>query len=211
MKKKIIIWGTSGQAKVVMDILRFDKQCEVIGFLDDRVSLRPSTFYGRPVFGGKEQLGRIAKIGTRRIILAFGDCPARLKLTHFLEENRFLLTGAIHPSAIIAKDAVVAPGAMISAGAIINPGCIVGKSVIINTNSSVDHGCRVGDAAHIGPGVCLGGDVEVGEAAWVGIGVTVKDNIRIGAGAIIGAGSVVVKDIPARVLAYGVPAKVIKK
>jgi acetyltransferase-like isoleucine patch superfamily enzyme len=36
----------------------------------------------------------------------------------------------------------------------------------------------------------------------------VKDRITIGSGSIVGAGAVVVHDLPAHVVAYGVPARV---
>jgi maltose O-acetyltransferase len=48
------------------------------------------------------------------------------------------------------------------------------------------------------------------ENVWLGARVIVLPGVTIGAGSAIGAGSVVTKDIPARVLAGGVPAKVIK-
>lgn len=52
--------------------------------------------------------------------------------------------------------------------------------------------------------------VEIGNNVWIGIGATILKGVTIGDGAIIAAGSVVTKDIPARCLAAGVPAKVIK-
>ena len=97
------------------------------------------------------------------------------------------------------------------AGAVINPGSQIGQSVIINTSASVDHECVIADAAHICPGVHLAGRVQVGAATHVGIGTTVIERINIGSGSFIGAGSVVVDDIPDGVVAYGVPARVIRK
>mgnify|MGYP000408262092 CR=1 FL=1 len=51
----------------------------------------------------------------------------------------------------------------------------------------------------------------MGVGVYVGIGATVIDHITIGAGSVIGAGAVVTKDLPDRVLAVGVPAKVVKE
>ena len=42
-------------------------------------------------------------------------------------------------------------------------------------------------------------------------GVTVTGGVTIGKGAVIGAGSVVTRDIPAGVVAAGVPCRVIRK
>lgn len=52
--------------------------------------------------------------------------------------------------------------------------------------------------------------VVIEDHVWIGCNVTVLKGVTIGSGAVIAAGSVVVRDIPARMLAAGVPAKVIK-
>jgi acetyltransferase-like isoleucine patch superfamily enzyme len=44
----------------------------------------------------------------------------------------------------------------------------------------------------------------------IGVGTTIKDHIKIGKNCIIGAGSVVVRDIPDNVIAYGNPCKPIR-
>lgn len=45
---------------------------------------------------------------------------------------------------------------------------------------------------------------------WIGVRAVVLRGVTIGAGSVIAAGSVVVKDVPPRSLAGGVPAKVIR-
>ncbi|MBL4851938.1 MAG: acyltransferase [Gammaproteobacteria bacterium] len=55
------------------------------------------------------------------------------------------------------------------------------------------------------------GGIDIGDDVWLGVGVVVLDGVHIGQGAIIGAGSVVNKNIPAGVLAAGVPARIIKE
>ena len=53
--------------------------------------------------------------------------------------------------------------------------------------------------------------ITVGNNVWIGAGCSILPGVTIGDNAVIGAGSVVVKDIPANVLAVGNPCKVIKE
>ena len=52
---------------------------------------------------------------------------------------------------------------------------------------------------------------RIGAGAQIGVNVTVLPFVRIGAGALIGAGSVVTRDIPNAVVAFGNPAVVRRK
>ncbi|MCX2499168.1 acyltransferase [Plesiomonas shigelloides] len=54
------------------------------------------------------------------------------------------------------------------------------------------------------------GDIILEDKVWLGTGVMVNAGVRIGAGTVVAAGSIVTHDLPARVLAAGVPAKVIR-
>lgn len=52
--------------------------------------------------------------------------------------------------------------------------------------------------------------IKVGNDVWIGGGVTVLPGVTIGDNVVIGAGSVVTKDIPSNVVAYGNPCRVVK-
>ncbi|KJL40333.1 acyltransferase [Microbacterium trichothecenolyticum] len=53
--------------------------------------------------------------------------------------------------------------------------------------------------------------VRVERGAWLGQNVVVMPGVTIGAGAVVGANSVVTRDIPARTVAVGAPARVIRE
>ena len=53
--------------------------------------------------------------------------------------------------------------------------------------------------------------VSIGDSVWIGGNVLIMPGVSIGDNSTIGAGSVVSKDIPSNVLAFGNPCKVIKK
>lgn len=117
---------------------------------------------------------------------------------------------------LISKNSDISSTVKIGVGNIINTMvCIAGQSsignyVFINRNVSIGHHTTIGDYTTINPGTNIAGNVTIGNSCQIGIGVNVFDGIKIGNNSIIGGGSLVTKDIPDNVLAYGNPCKIIK-
>ena len=53
--------------------------------------------------------------------------------------------------------------------------------------------------------------VHIGRNCWIGAGVVIMPGVTIGEDTVIGAGSVVVKDIPAGVVAVGNPCRIMRE
>jgi UDP-N-acetylbacillosamine N-acetyltransferase len=207
----LIIWGAGGHACVVADIVRLVGAYAIVGFLDDEPGRCGEPFCRAAVLGSREQLDGLRAKGVKHLIVAVGSCPARLVMAEIAHSHGFRLTVAVHPQAIVADDAIIGAGTVIAAGAVVSPGALLGACVIVNTRASVDHECELDDGVHIGPGAHLGGRVTVGRGAWVGLGAAVRERVTVGAGALVGMGAVVVEDIPAGMVAYGVPARVVRE
>jgi maltose O-acetyltransferase len=60
------------------------------------------------------------------------------------------------------------------------------------------------DQKRIAKGIVIGAEV------WIGAGVIVQDGCTIGESTIVGAGAVVNEDLPAKVIAVGLPARVLR-
>jgi len=106
-------------------------------------------------------------------------------------------------------------------------------TVIIGDRAAINSFCRIfghgsvtiGEDTQIGPGTLItttdhdyqGGlathfrRVTIGKGVWVGANVTILPGVEIGDGAVVGAGAVVNRDIPPRVLAVGVPLRVVRQ
>jgi acetyltransferase-like isoleucine patch superfamily enzyme len=104
----------------------------------------------------------------------------------------------------------------------------IGDNVFINGGSSIGatsevcigNGCAIGNYTlimdsdfhrvddHSKPAVPE--PVVLEDDVWLGVRVTVLKGVRIGKGAVVAAGAVVTKDVPARALVGGVPAKLIR-
>jgi acetyltransferase-like isoleucine patch superfamily enzyme len=106
---------------------------------------------------------------------------------------------------------------------VIDYGCTVGSNVKIHNKVYVAQFTVVEDEVFIGPGVTLANDIHPGcpdalkcmrgpcinKGAQIGINCCILPRVVIGEYSVIGAGSVVTRDIPPGVIAYGNPAQVI--
>ena len=191
----MILYGASGHAKVIIDILEA-QGIKIDYVVDDNLSI--SSLLGYEV---KRDCGNYDSA-----IVSIGNGIIRKEIVNRLDVKEWLK--AIHPQAIVSSRATIGEGTVIMAGAVINSGAVIGKHCIINTGATVDHDCVIGDYCHIAPGVHVSGSVNIGEGSWIGVGSCVKQCVTIGEWATIGAGSVVVKDIPDGVTAYGCPCRV---
>lgn len=210
--RRLIVWGASGHARVVADAALATGAFTLAGFIDDVDAMpRIEPLTGRPVFGGVEALDQLRADGVDALVVGFGDGPARLRAAAQAAARGFELATIVHPRACVSPYATLGPGVVVVAGAVVGPGTRVDANVIVNASSSIDHDCAIGEGAHIGPGAHLAGNVRVGRVAWVGIGASVKEGVSIGEGAVVGAGAVVVRDVPARMVAYGVPARAVRE
>ena len=190
------LYGASGHAKVIIDILKAN-HIEIEGLVDDNPNI--NELLGYPVFHGREDISPL--------IISIGDNKIRQMIAHKLNVE---FGTAIHPSAMISPYAIVREGSVIMQGAVVQSCACIGKHCIVNTGVSVDHECVIGDYVHISPHSTLCGNVHVGEGCWIGAGTTVLPGVKVGKWSVIGAGSVVAKDIPDGVLAVGNRCKTIK-
>ncbi len=191
------LYGASGHAKVIMDIL-VANGIHVNALVDDNAELKE--LHGIPVIHSAE--------GCSPFIISIGSNKIRKMIAERLNCE---FISAIHPSAIISPSANIAEGTVVMPGAIVQADAKIGKHCIINTAATVDHECVIEDYVHISPNASLCGNVQVGEGAWIGAGATVIPGVKIGKWCVIGAGSVVVKDVPDNAVVVGVPCKELNK
>jgi UDP-perosamine 4-acetyltransferase len=207
--KAVVIIGTGGHAKVVIELIRAEAKYQIKGC----TGLGESGFVlgDVPILGTDSVLPALLVNGAKKAFVAIGDNYLRLRLLGQLSELGFELINAVSPHAVVSPSATLGRGIAIMAGAIINASTQIGDGAIINTNAGVDHDCRIGSGAHIGPGSALAGNVEIGCESFLGAGTCVIPGVRVGSRAIVGAGSVVVRDLPDNVTALGVPARIISE
>jgi acetyltransferase-like isoleucine patch superfamily enzyme len=119
---------------------------------------------------------------------------------------------------------ITAPGAArvrIGEGTFLNLGVMVAsvELVEIGSHCMLANGCFVTDGNHRfddpdrpvpWQGFTTKGPTRIGDNVWCGANVVVTSGVAIGERSVIGANSVVTADVPARSIAAGAPARVLK-
>lgn len=86
-----------------------------------------------------------------------------------------------------------------------------GNHVFIAPNCCFTTAEHAIDAKQRNEGLEVALPINIGNNVWIGAGTTVLGGVTIGDNTVIGAGSVVTKDIPANVIAVGVPCRVLRE
>ncbi|WKK67369.1 acetyltransferase [Lutimonas zeaxanthinifaciens] len=195
----MVLYGASGHAKVVIDILKRNN-INVSRILDDNVELE--FLNGFPV----THRGKINDIH-EELIITIGDNRIRKVI---VDQNSFNYGNAIHPSSVTDNTVKIGEGSVVMAGAVINADTFIGKHCIVNTSASIDHDCSLQDYVHISPNATICGGIKIGEGTQIGAGAVIMPNLKIGEWCKIGAGAVVISDVPDGATIVGNPGRNIK-
>ncbi len=194
----IVIYGSGGHGKTLVDLVRMTNAFRIVGFIDDGKQ-KGDTIMDIPVLGGAESLSELANQGIRQAINAvggIGNIQSRIQVFKRLSQAGFSFPTLVHPTAFVEPSAQLSPGVQVFAHAYVGSDARLGMGVIVNTGAIVSHDCQIGDYANISPGAMLAGEVKVGEATLVGMGVTINLQVNIGSWARIGNSATVKNDIP---------------
>lgn len=181
--------------------------------LGERAVIDPGAVLGYPPAKGEAGpliIGAKARVRQGTVIYSGSNIGGNLDTGH---------------NVIIRERNVIGDNLCIWSNSTIDYGCRIGHNVKIHHNVYVSQFSEIDDDVFLAPGVCLANDMHPGcpdslicmrgpvieRGAQIGIGACVLPKVRIGNYSLIGAGSVVTKDIPPGMVAYGNPARVVGK
>ena len=137
LTKKIILWGGTGQAKVIRPIVEYYNST-IDAVFDDTPNLK-SPFDDIKLYHGykdfleykkniKEEIGFIVTIGNNKTT---NNQQARIKISNLLKKAGLLPITIVHPTAFVDSNVEIGEGVQISAGANIISESKIGNYCII--------------------------------------------------------------------------------
>lgn len=183
----------------------------VLGF-PSRTELTDSVSQGRNIHG----------IPSRRQLLIGRNCVIRSGTCIYSDVSVGDDVSFGH-NVMVRENVRIGRNTLIGTGVTIDGSCQIGERVSIQTGSYICTNSTIEDSVFLGPHAVLTNDKYVTQKKTKLIGPTVRrgasigansllmPSIEIGEGSVIGAQSLVVRDVPARSIYVGIPARKLKK
>ncbi len=210
--ENILLFGGGLHCSYCIDIIRKENKYNILGIVDSEKDI-DSELFGYKVLGRQEELKElIVRYEINAGLITIGDNWSRKIVYDQIRKQipDFKFVNAIHPSVIIGMNVEIGVGLVIMAGCIINPNSTIGDFCFFATGAQLEHDCTMGDFSSISAGVITGGKVQIGKFSAITLGVIIMDRLVIGENTVVGSGSLVTKNLPDNVLAYGNPARIIR-
>jgi acetyltransferase-like isoleucine patch superfamily enzyme len=89
-------------------------------------------------------------------------------------------------------------------------GIVISEGAMISANCSISTISHPVECFNRNTSSCISKPIFIGKNAWIGMGAVILPGIHIGEHAIVGAGAVVTKDVPAKTIVVGNPARILR-
>ena len=205
----IIIIGAGGFGREVYLWAKdsFPKdQYKITGFLDDNPRILDNYDMDVGIIGDLDGY-EIKK--QDRFVFAIGNIEIKKRLITKLKNKGAKFLTLIHPTAIVVDTARIGKGVVICPFCLVSDNVLLEDFVMLNIYSSCGHDAKVGSYCILSPHATLNGFVILEDEVFLGTHTTVTPFKRVGYKSKISANSVVMRDVPANKIVFGVPGKAI--
>ena len=205
----VIVIGSGGHAKVVIDILQTMGDVFILGITSNSIP-KGEKFNTIEVLGDDESI--VNTFDKSKVKLAMGlggyrDNSLRTNVYEKMKSFGFTFINAIHPHSFISQSCKLGEAVTIFPGVILNTEVSIGNNSIIATSATIDHETIIGDNVLVSAGVTIGAYSKIGNQSLLALGAKVISGLIIGENTLIASGAVVVSDTFPNSQMFGLPAK----
>jgi sugar O-acyltransferase (sialic acid O-acetyltransferase NeuD family) len=174
-KKKLLIIGAGGHAKVVAETVLLQSEYTIVGFVDDSIALGTTIINNYSVVS---DIINIDNIIFDEFVVAIGNNTIRKNIFESLK-NRHKAATIFHKNAVISSFSKISAGTVILACAIISFGVEIGENCIINAMTLIDHESTIAANCHIAQGVIIGSNCSIQELSNIALGSKIQSHTKL--------------------------------
>lgn len=201
------IVGAGGYARCIADVACVSGYSGIVFY--EKGGFSETIMMGFPIIDEK----KLADIPLgSELAVGVGDNSVREAIVKRLKSERpdLHFPVLIHRDASVSRFAKIGAGSVVMAQSVVGPCAQIGEHVAIYSGAVVEHDCCIRNFVTLAPLAACGGTVTMGTRSFLGLGATVNHGIPLEDDTIIGAGASVVKKLPGKSIAVGVPARVVR-
>ena len=175
--------------------------------------IKNNKIYGLPIYYSKNPLEILKKHKISKIFILEDEGSVRKKVFNLIKEktkNIKILSYIDRTSKIVGKNDL-GEGCIIFPNSYIGYKTDIGNCCFIQPGCHIEHHNVIGNFCDINPGLITGGFTKISDLCEINLAVKIINKISIGKKSRIGAGSLVLSDVPQNSLAFGHPAKILRK
>lgn len=207
---KLILIGAGGFGRevawLVERINANNPTWDLLGFLDDDLSIQGKAINGYKVLGG---LDEITAYADAHFVCAIGSSKIRKSVVEklYLIDSKMKFATLVDPSVEYSKSVNIGEGSIICAHTVMTVNIEIGKHNVINLDCTIGHDSTLKDFVTLYPSVNVSGICNIGQCTEIGTGAKIIQEKNICDECIVGAGAVVIKDIKQSGVYVGIPAE----
>lgn len=215
-KKKYVIFGAGNYIGQIFDLIHRNNGVVSKIFLNMPVNLRGSSLYQKVELLDEsvkiyDSLDEFVPNEEDYYVLGFTTVEKYELVKELKKIYGIRFSQLIDPEVKLGSNVHLGEGVLVASGVNIGADCYLGDFCSVIEGAIVGHDSKVGKYSIIGPFALLSGHSQIGRKTWIAARTSILDGICVGDSSIVGAHSLVNKDIPEGVVAYGVPAKVVRE
>jgi sugar O-acyltransferase (sialic acid O-acetyltransferase NeuD family) len=209
--KQLVIVGASGFGKevhqLICDINFIHLDWELLGFLDDDVSLHGQIINDLPVLGGIDLLQKFTNLN---VVIGVSEPNLKMRIIKKIREmNEFIdFPSFFHPSVSINSKLIkFGIGNIVCQYCLFTTNIEIGNFNTFNTRVTLGHDVNIGNFNSFNPNIQISGNVIIGSSNFFAVNSVILQGISIGNDNFIGACSLVIKKIKDNTKVFGIPAQ----
>tara|TARA_B100001093_G_scaffold204614_1_gene196729 strand:- start:15403 stop:16086 length:684 start_codon:yes stop_codon:yes gene_type:complete len=194
-KKKLIIFGTGGAAKLAYEKISAKNDIEIEGFLEFKKYYKNNSFLGKKVY----KFENISKAFIKKYLLFY--LKGYDELNKIREENfnlfkkkNFKFYSYICTKPPKENNVKIGDNCFILENQSLCSNVVIEDNVVIWSNNHIGDRTKISRHSWISSSISIGGDVKIGKNTFIGLNATICNSLRVGKNNFIGSNAHIAKD-----------------